>query len=402
MTLDASVPTVDEVARIAAIPDTVLRNFEITWCYWRLSAAMAARIGERCNWCTFGTWASRQAGATIRGEDLIDRFERRLEHGAELLHPIRSLWRSLLRRGLFRPDTRLGAIVRAVHTPFDAFERTSAAVARGNLKVFEDIVREFARYLSEVPPGERPDGPAFLRFLDGFTPGDPPDGQAYLKRAFTRYQQQLSESSDALRAELVALANLEIGLHEQTRLQPDIRESLDAPLTTKRDLRSRLLNALLPARGIWRTVIGRGPLASLIVQAAVPLARFADRVAREVITERLMVLVLPGGTALSLGQPIVTPIPEPFRSPASADLRQFLQRFESCSPARPDTGADDWSELSQRMHYILHLFCVHHDDKELFRPPFTGEQVAQFRSGRIPGRQRASGDPAALSRNDAH
>jgi hypothetical protein len=32
--------------------------------------AMTKRLGPCANWCTFATWASRQAGQTIRGEDL--------------------------------------------------------------------------------------------------------------------------------------------------------------------------------------------------------------------------------------------------------------------------------------------------------------------------------------------
>ena len=38
-------PTVEEVARITAIDSPVLRNLEITYCYARLSAAMAQRTG---------------------------------------------------------------------------------------------------------------------------------------------------------------------------------------------------------------------------------------------------------------------------------------------------------------------------------------------------------------------
>ena len=49
--------------------DPVLRNLEITHCYWRLAQAVARRTGVGANWCTFATWASRQAGSTIRGED---------------------------------------------------------------------------------------------------------------------------------------------------------------------------------------------------------------------------------------------------------------------------------------------------------------------------------------------
>ena len=92
-----------------------------------LSAAMHARTAD---WCTFATWASRQAGNTIRGEDLLD-----------------------------------------------AFERASARVAEGNLKVFAEIGREFARFMAAVPIDARVDLPEFLAFAAGLRPGPPPDGQ---------------------------------------------------------------------------------------------------------------------------------------------------------------------------------------------------------------------------------
>ena len=43
--------------------------------------------------------------------------------GRWLLHPIKTLWRRLLRHGLFQPETRIGRLTAELHTPFDAFER---------------------------------------------------------------------------------------------------------------------------------------------------------------------------------------------------------------------------------------------------------------------------------------
>jgi hypothetical protein len=68
--------TTNDVRRIAAIANPVIRNLEITQCYSRLAAAFAARGGEGANWCTYATWASRQAGRTIRGEDLLEHLGR--------------------------------------------------------------------------------------------------------------------------------------------------------------------------------------------------------------------------------------------------------------------------------------------------------------------------------------
>ena len=103
-------PDEDDVRRIAAIANPVIRNLEITHCYSRLAAAFAARSGEGANWCTYATWASRQAGRTIRGEDLLEHLGRKLREGRWLLHPIATLWRRLLRRGLFQHETRIGRL----------------------------------------------------------------------------------------------------------------------------------------------------------------------------------------------------------------------------------------------------------------------------------------------------
>jgi hypothetical protein len=213
-------PSPDEVRRIAAIGNPVVRNLEITHCYSRLSAAFAAGAGDGANWCTYATWASRQAGRTIRGEDLLGHLELKLAEGRWLLHPIATAWRRLLRRGLFQSGSRIGRLTGELHTPFDAFERASECVARGNLKVFEEIGLEFARYLDACPPGVPPDPHRFETFVEGLRPGDPPAGQRYLRQAFGRYERRRLEHDPKTRTELAVLANLEIGFHEQTRLSP--------------------------------------------------------------------------------------------------------------------------------------------------------------------------------------
>jgi hypothetical protein len=74
-TVSPAAPTVADVERIAALTDPVGRNLQITQCYCELSRAFAARTGAGpANWCTFATWASKQAGQTIREEDLARRL----------------------------------------------------------------------------------------------------------------------------------------------------------------------------------------------------------------------------------------------------------------------------------------------------------------------------------------
>jgi hypothetical protein len=376
------VPSLDEVRRIAAIANPVIRNLEITHCYSRLAAAFAARNGEGANWCTYATWASRQAGRTVRGEDLLEQLERSLGDRRWLLHPIATLWRRLLRRGLFQRETRIGRLTGALHTPFDAFECASAAVARGNLRVFEEIGFEFARYLHECAPDAAVESPPLRRFLDTLRPGDPPEGQRYLRQAFARYEHRRLERDPKARAELAVLANLEIGLHEQTRLQPEIHEALDAAYATQEDLGRRALEALFPSAPRWWSVVRR-PATAVVGVVAAGAQRSASRLAREVITESFMVLSLPG-RVLVLGTHLTDPYPQELDEPVNAELTQLLARFEPVSPAPDDCGARDWSDLDQRMHYIVHMFCAFHLSQEISRPPFSAEQVASFTRGIVP------------------
>jgi hypothetical protein len=377
-----SAPSVDEVRRIAAIANPVLRNLEITHCYSRLAEAFAAHSGEGANWCTYATWASRQAGRTIRGEDAFQEVERRLGASRWLLHPLATLWRRLLRRGLFQRETRIGRLTAQLHTPFDALERAGDAVARGNLRVFEEIGLEFARWLEECAPHSELDSGPCRRFLERLRPGDPPEGQRYLRQAFAHYQRRRGERDPKARAELALLANIEIGFHEQTRLQPEIREALDAAYATPKDLGRRTLAAVFPSTERWRPVVRR-PAAAVVGVFAAGAQRTSSRVARELITESFLVLSLPG-RVLALGMHLTDEYPEPLRDPADPELTALLARFEPVPPAKDDCGARDWSQLEQRMHYIVHLFRAFHLSGDLSRPPFRAEQVSSFSRGVVP------------------
>ncbi len=358
--LGASCPRTAEVAAIAAIDDSVTRNLGITECYARLSTAVRATIGDGANWCSFATWASRQAGCTIRGEDLGDRLASLARGGWTLWHPIRSLWRVLLRRGLFNPKTRLGRIVRAIHTPFDAFECSSEAVAVGNRKVFAEIGYHMARYLEVCGSDPSPGSPRLAEFLAALAPGPPPDGQDWLRRAFSHYQQQRTEPQPRRRAQLMLLANLEIGFHEQTRLQPDIQRAMEAIPDTARDLKTRLAGVL--------------PGGRLAASALRPLAeryhRFGCELTRRVVSEALMVLRV-SKELLSLGANLDAPVPSEFAVLDEPELLALLRTVEPAGRVCAGCGVDDWADLSQRMHYIFHLFRAFHFRPDLFDPPFS-------------------------------
>jgi hypothetical protein len=386
-TVSPKAPTVADVERIAALTDPVLRNLQITQCYCELSRAFAARTpGDPANWCTFATWASKQAGQTIREEDLARIFERLFAQSPEVTSvgnaAIASIAELSAKHG---PEPIKDAIWEALK-PTSAFDRASDAVARGNRKVFEEIGREFARVLALPTAGGATDPTEFESFRESLRPGDPPDGQAYLRQAFTSYAAAFRESDPKQRAELMLLANLAIGWHEQTRLQPEIAEALDAPFQEPVKLRRELLRHLLrlgiglPLRLILELLPGR---ATPVKQVLDDLDRHVKQIAHEVITEWLMTLTLPG-EVLNLGRDVPGTFPADLKTIDNPDLRALLGRIDPTPDTTRGSGTDDWSTLTERIHFIADLFRVYQERPTLLSDPFTAEQVAVIKAGGRP------------------
>jgi hypothetical protein len=375
--LSEDVPLVAEVERIAAHPDPVVRNLQITHCYHRLSAALAARTGGAANWCTFAVWASKQVGQTIRQEDLARTLDRLLQgapEGTDLI--VRTLRRAVPRKLL---DGAHGLVRQAVVTTA-RLDDTSAAAARGNLKVFEEIAREFARFLT-APQG-------IDDFCAALRPGEPPEGQRYLRQAFTRYHRAMTTHDQKQRCELLLLANIEVGLHEQTRLQPEIAAALQAPVVDPRELERRLLDLLLPGNRVVRwlrrsllTVLGKR---TALHTATEQLAGQARTLVRRAVTQHLMTLALPGGEVLDLSTDLPATFPPLLAELSDPDLLALLEIVDPTPNSLRDTAARDWADLPDRMHYIADMFRCHAVRADLLDPPFTAEQVAALTAGRRP------------------
>ena len=359
-------PTPDAVERIASVTDPAARNRQITQCYHDLATALAVWLPGGANWCTFATWASRQAGQTIRREDLRRAFERLLRESGAV-----EAAAGAAAAGVGGPESLAGAAqaVREALSPAAAFERTAAAVAHGNRKVFAEIGLAFAHYMALLDDGP-PDAPALAAFYNSLRPGDPPDGQGLLRRAFAHYTAALSAAGKA-RAELLLLANLEVGFHEQTRLQPEIRAALDAPIYEPADLRRRLLDELLPDPGARLRLAVRqlGGQAAPLLAACDRLADEAQRLGRQAITAALMTLELPRGRVLRLGHDLTAAYPAALRSLENPDLRALLAGVDTTPDSPRGTGGRDWSDLPGRMHFIADLFRAYHEDATLFEPP---------------------------------
>jgi hypothetical protein len=369
---------VADVDRIGAMELSLIRNLLITQGYHTLALALQAITGPGANWSAFATWASKQAGYSIRGEDVFALVRRALDCPVPVLHLAERFWRRLLRAGLLAPQTTLGAIVAAVEGPLDTLERVSAAVARGNLKVFIEIGRDMARWF-ETCDVSAPDAEAqFTAFLATLPPGPPPDGRDLLREAFSHYWAARQTPDEHHRAELLLLGTCKIGFHEQTRLQAEIAEALDAPVVEARQLGHTVLSLFCPGLAAWvpqtlTVLLGRG---------ACMMRRHMQRRVRELITAGLMVFTLPDGRVLCLGDNIEDPPPPVLAALQSPALQEIYRRFDSEQAAR--TGADDWADLPQRMQFITRLFRCFHAHPDLFQEPFTAAQMAAIQAGRLP------------------
>src|SRR5512134_2888429 len=114
------IPTIDDVACIAALQDPVLRNLSITLCYHRLARVLVERTGLQANWCTYATWASKQAGQTIRKEDLARTLQAYLGSEARLQEAARMV-ASARRIGLRLKSERLVELMWRAADPEGAF-----------------------------------------------------------------------------------------------------------------------------------------------------------------------------------------------------------------------------------------------------------------------------------------
>jgi hypothetical protein len=382
-----SPPTTAEVKTIAALADPVVRNLRITQCYHELAVAVSALTGPGVNWCTVATWASKQAGQSIRKEDLARALENLIDGSEGATQAVRELATdgAQLPRGDARSLVGAGAAVWQAINPASAFQRSSDAVARGNRKVFEEIGYEFARFLVLV--GDRgSDEVRLAAFCEDLRAGEPPDGQSWLRQAFTHYHQALTAPDARVRAEILLLANLEIGYHEQTRLQPEIVAALDAPIYDPVELRRRLLAELFPdpaarMRLALLRLLGR---ADSLFRARDRLAEEFQRLGRLVITEHLMTLQLPHGRMLRLGQDLRADFPQPLQHATHPLLQALLSKVDPTPDSLCGTGAQDWGRLPDRMHFIADLFRAYHLDATLFNPPFTADQVAVMKTGDLP------------------
>lgn len=385
--LPFAAPTTMDVERIAAIPHPALRNLLITQCYCEQSAAFAKRLRSASNWCTFATWASKQAGQTIRSEDL----QRTLKaiflnsQGAEEAMGLLHVFARQIGLKAVMADIRQSVLGNLLT---QASSKAADAVARGNKKVFEEIALQFARFYQLCFDDAFYSEEHLLQFCSGLKKGLPPDGQDYLQKAFTRYYLAFFEEDQKKKDELCFLANLEIGFHEQTRLQPEIAEALNAGAFSTDEVKTMIMDKLLAKASIWikirlyfQRLFGKTGLLEEAIQA---LTEHLQSQVRRMVTDHLMTLTLPPNNRLRLSKDLAAVYPAALKTLESRELLALLQEIDPVADRLLQSGATDWSNFQERMHFIAELFRCYHADESLFASAFSEAQTTAMKEGNLP------------------
>lgn len=355
------IPTPHDVARVAGMIDLAARNYEVTRGYYLYSQRFKHYLGEEATWTTFAAWASAQAGCTIRKEDLLRALERRLSDSEAI-------------RRIVNGPLKLGAryIVQAI-LKLNPFERSSQAVASGNIKVYAEIGAEFARFLDLL--AKQPTESQIVDFCASLKPGPPPEGQGYLRQAFPAYFKAIQSPPGKIRSELILLGNLCIGCHEQTRLQPEIEASIDGSAWDAIEIKQRLFELLLPHLSQIGGVLTQAVMRARIEPLLEPVIREVQEIIREIITERLMVLELPG-QILRLGDDLSGEFTEFLRVIKNTDALAILEEVDLTPDSLLRTGTRDWTQFPQRMHFIADLFRSRQNYARLFESSLVASDVS--------------------------
>ncbi len=207
-----------------------------------------------------------------------------------------------------------------------------------------------------------------------------------LKDAFTSYFEARKQTDEKVKAEMILYSNLLIGYHEQTRLQPQIVEALNAAFANEDELKNNLLKELLP--GFWLQI---RYYISKFLQRKMPLDEATDQLlnlakqkVREVITDCMMTLFIPANELLKLDEDLKEKFPKRLSQISDQKLKELLNKIDPTPDSLKESGAKDWGDLSDRIHFIADLFRAYFEHLQLYSQPFTNEQVMVLKEGRRP------------------
>lgn len=143
-----------------------------------------------------------------------------------------------------------------------------------------------------------------------------------------------------------------------------------------------------PEKSIWGRLLsffqGMASKRNLLNEAIESLVAKAEGLVRKIITAQLMTLTLPPDNCLHLGRDLTATFPTDLEQLENPELVALLTQIDPTTNSLRESGAMDWADLKDRIHFIADLFRCYHEKKELFNECFTTEQLAILNAGGLP------------------
>ncbi len=312
-----------------AVAEAAECNRCITVAHQELALALHAVTGQGsgANFHTWAVWGSRKAGSTIRQEDVP--WVRPLFAGVAAGATFGAGWSAP--RPRLDPRLLLGGAAGAALTARGyagmLLDRATARILAGNVTVLDDIGRQTGRFVSAFWKPEARTAENLERFLRALRPGaGPAGGQDLLRTAYTSYLQAAVAADPDHRDELMLLGNLNAILHEHWRLDAYIDTSL-------------------------------------------------PRIFRRLVTHDMLDVTF-GSEHLRIGRDIPVSGPEypvtlaTIEDPALEDFLTGPAGWDRSPDTTRGSGARDWTDIRDRMNFIVDLFRTRHHDPQVFSDPF--------------------------------
>jgi len=355
--------TQEYIQSVVERKNLVVRNLQVTQGYYRLSNGMRRCTGgTNVSWCSFATHASKTAGQALRHELMPGFLKSAMIRMAGYDNTFIFLTEGLVEQVQPRPgqkNSRLG----------EALLRVSHLISDGNITVFKELAGPFAAFINTFRKDWEYDRGKLQAFLDeNFRPGPVQEGgQDYLIEAFTAFYRTRFATGAKEKAEYNLQGNLLVGLHEQTRLQPQIEQSMAVPLELFSDTQK---NSGEKAKDTGKR------------------ATMTRKIIARAITDMLMGITLPS-RELKLGQNIVAPtgvinFPQDLLLIKDPRCLELVRMFETGQDTLSGSGAENWASLRDRMSFVVDFFRSHQQYKRMWEAPFQEAQMPVIESGHFP------------------
>lgn len=326
-----------EITEAISTPDPTLSNHRITLVHFKLSRVLQSVTGPDAgaNFHTWAVWGSRKAGVTIRQEDLGEAIRNAttvsgivgLIVGLGISAISILFWLTNLPWVVVFPAALLGMICGGLTGRWIAIysrREASRLILTGNQIVLEDIGKQTARFVELFHDKTEPNDQLLQAFLADLKPGETKDGgQDLLREAFAHYYNARYTSDLKQKHESTYFANCLAVLHEHIRLEPYIKRSM--PFIIRKCATKRLM----------QFDVGR---VKLKVSEEVPKLESVN-------------------------------LPESLLELNNQRLREFLNGANGWGGDLATTPARDWTNIHERMRYIVQLFRAMHLDPAVFCEP---------------------------------